>query len=137
MKAQSRNTQIVLAAYDALGAQNREQLAALIDPQITIWQTEALPWGGSFHGPDGTEEFMHRMLTHLRPSVAVEESFEAGEQVVVIGRTKGNTRMGNSEFDVRIVHVWTVRNQRIARFEPYVDTPEMLAALNRKTDPGQ
>jgi ketosteroid isomerase-like protein len=30
---------------------------------------------------------------------------------------------------VAIVHVWTVRDGRVSRFEAYIETPAMLAAL--------
>ena len=127
---ESRSVQIILAAYDALAAQNLERLFALSDPQINVWQTEALPWGGRFHGLAGTKEFVQRMLTHIQPSVVAEEYFEAGEQVIVIGRTSGRTKASKAAFDLRIVHVWTVVNEKITCFKPYIATPEMLGALS-------
>lgn len=32
-------------------------------------------------------------------------------------------------FDLTAVHVWTFRNGKAVRFEIYIDTPQVLAAL--------
>ena len=70
-----------------------------------------------------------RLRNAIDSAVTVERFIAAGEQVAVVGRTRGHTRSGAVPFDVAIVHVWTTRDARISRFEAYVDTPAMLAAL--------
>jgi ketosteroid isomerase-like protein len=55
--------------------------------------------------------------------------FEAGEDVVVIGRLKGFAKATSSPIDLEIVHVWTIRDGLAVRFCAYIDTPEMKRAL--------
>jgi hypothetical protein len=50
---------------------------------------------------------------------------------VQVGRTRGTVRANGAAFDVPEVHVWTVAGGRVRRFEAYLDTPAMLAALAR------
>jgi ketosteroid isomerase-like protein len=38
-------------------------------------------------------------------------------------------RASGNSFELRIVHVWTIGNGKITRFEAYIDTPVMLKAL--------
>jgi ketosteroid isomerase-like protein len=61
--------------------------------------------------------------------LATERFVEAGDQIVQIGRTRGQARATGRTFDVPEVHVWTMRHGKVVRFEAYVDHPAMLAAL--------
>ncbi len=50
--------------------------------------------------------------------------------VVAVGHTRGKVRGTGREFDVPETHVWTVEDGKITRYESYIDTPKMRAALN-------
>lgn len=120
----------VLGIYDALARQDLATLLAVTDPDVTITQTDALPWGGEYRGAAGLKEFLARLLQHVRSAVEVRECFAAGSQVVVVGRTAGEVRATGASFDVRVVHVWTLHGGKVTRFEPFLDTPIMLRALD-------
>ena len=60
-----------------------------IDPAVTVWQTEQLPWGGSYEGIDGFVAFFMKIRETITSAVETEEIFEAGEHVVQRGRTRG------------------------------------------------
>ena len=45
------------------------------------------------------------------------------------GRTAGTVNATGAAFDVDELHLLTVRDGRVVRFEAYIDTPAMLAAL--------
>ncbi|MCZ2816128.1 hypothetical protein [Modestobacter sp. VKM Ac-2984] len=49
--------------------------------------------------------------------------------MVQVGRTRGVVRATGAPFDVPEVHVSTVFGGRVHRFEAYLDTAAMLAAL--------
>lgn len=68
-------------------------------------------------------------LAAVDSGVDLERFLDAGDQVVQIGRTRGQARATDKTFDVLEMHVWTVRHGRVVRFEAYVDNPAMLAAL--------
>jgi hypothetical protein len=96
---------------------------------VEFRQTQLLPWGGCFRGHDGAREFFERLRNAIESAVTVERFIEAGDHVAVTGRTRGHTRSGRSAFEVAIAHVWTVRDGRVSRFEAYIETPAMPAAL--------
>jgi len=55
---------------------------------------------------------------------------DAGDEVVAVGRTRGIARTTGYPFDAAAVHVWTVRDGKIAAFRAFVNHPTMLAALD-------
>lgn len=106
-----------------------QALLPLVDPQIEVRQTTLLPWGGTYQGYQGIMSFANRLLEHVDSQVEPEEFVEAGEKVVALGYTRGYVKANGKEFNVRIVHVWTLKDGKAVRFEAYIDTPAMLQAL--------
>jgi ketosteroid isomerase-like protein len=123
------NKDVVAALYAAFAKRDLAAVAALSDSELVIDQTELLPWGGTYRGLAGLKEFTAKLLGHVDSQVTAEEYVESGERVAVIGRTKGTVRSSGAPFDVRVVHVWTVRDGKAIRFEPNIDTPGMLKVL--------
>jgi len=52
--------------------------------------------------------------------------------VVAVGRTRGIARATGQPFDVAAVHLWTLRDGKIAAVRAFVDHPTMLAALESR-----
>lgn len=125
----TNHIEIVAALYDAFARRDWVDILQFTHPQISISQTEELPWGGQFEGAGGLQLFYSKVLAHIDSRVEVEEYTEAGDRVVVIGRTHGRVNANGVEFDIRAVHVWTLQDSLAVRFEAYIDTPGMLAAL--------
>jgi ketosteroid isomerase-like protein len=123
------NSRIISNLYEAFARRDMQALLQWIDPQIEITQTTELPWGGTFQGQLGLMSFAGKLLQSVDSQVEPEELVEAGDRVVAIGRTRGHVRANNKEFDVRAVHVWTLKYGKVLRFEAYIDTPKMLEAL--------
>src|SRR3954471_16776104 len=103
------NRQVISKLYEAFARRDLQSLLEWIDPQIEITQTTLLPWGGTFQGQQGLMSFAGKLLASVDSQVEMEEFVEAGERVVAIGHTRGHVRANQREFDVRAVHVWTVR----------------------------
>ena len=123
------NTEIIRNLYDAFARRDLQSLLQWIDPQVEITQTPLLPWGGTHQGQQGLMTFAGKLLDKVDSQVEMEEYVESGDRVVAIGRTHGKVRSNNREFDVRAVHVWTLKDGKATRFEAYIDTPKMLDAL--------
>jgi len=50
--------------------------------------------------------------------------------VVAVAYTRGIARATGKEFEVPAVHVWTLKNGKVLRFDAYIDNPRMIAALH-------
>ena len=120
---------LIRKLYDAMAARDLDTIVSLVDPDLTIVQTPELPWGGEHEGLEGLATFYGVLTETVNSKVEHDELFVAGNRVVQIGRTRGTVVSSGHPFDIREVHIWTVRDGMIVRFEAYIDTPAMLAAL--------
>ncbi|MGY1671913.1 nuclear transport factor 2 family protein [Geodermatophilus sp. SYSU D00710] len=126
------DTDVVAEAYAAFARRDLARIAALFAADGVITQSPALPWGGTHSGPEGLATFLGTLTAHLDSAPVTERLFADGAgRVVQVGRTRGTVRATGATFDVPEVHVWTVADGRVRRFEAYLDTPAMLAALER------
>lgn len=120
---------VVANVYDAFARGDVQALSVLFDPRVQVRQSPLLPWGGVYQGYPGIMRFGAKLLEHVESRVDVDEYLEAGEQVVVIGHTRGRVRATGKEFDIRVVQVWSLKDGRVVRFESYSDIAKMLEAL--------
>jgi uncharacterized protein len=128
----SDGTELVARGYRAMAERDVDTVMAMIDPSITVWQTEELPWGGRYDGIDGFIEFFGKLLGTITSKVEVEQIYDAGEHVVEVGRTRGTVNATGAGFDVAEVHIWELRDGKAVSFRAYIDTPAMLAALDAR-----
>ena len=124
-----RPLDVVRGLYAAFARRDADAVLGAFDPAIEICQTPLLPWGGIHHGHDGARTFFDRLTSHIDSRVSIERLIEAGDHVVVVGRTAGTARTTGRAFDVGIAHVWLVADGRATRWEAYVDTPALLDAI--------
>lgn len=129
---------VVRAVYGAFERADLPAILALFRPDGTVYQSPALPWGGAHEGHDGLLTFLATLSTTIESRVTTEHLVpDAAGHVVQAGRTRGRVRATGARFDLVETHVWTVEDGQIRRFEVYLDTEGMLAALDAPaTDPG-
>lgn len=125
------NQEIVRNFYEAANRRDSKALAELLDEQIEIYQSEVLPWGGNYQGHQGFMTYALKMLGMINSQTVIEHFIEAGDQVVAIGKTRGQINSSGKKFEIRLVHVWTIKSDKLSRFEIYVDAPEMLRMLGQ------
>jgi uncharacterized protein len=127
------NVGIVREAYAALAARQLQKIVQLAAPDLEIEQSAAIPWGGRYRGVAGLQQFAVRLTQHVDSIMTPESFVDAGDQVVAIVRTRGIARATGLSFDVPAVHVWTLREGKLARFQAFIDHPTMEAALQGAT----
>jgi hypothetical protein len=120
---------LVEQMYDAFARRDPAAVLERLHPDVEIRQTELVPWGGHYRGHAGAREFFGKVLGAIDSTVTVERYIDAGDHVAAVGRTRGHVRASGAAFDVAVVHVWAVRDDRLARLEVYIDVPVMRAAL--------
>lgn len=123
------SVRLVRAGYAAYERSDYPAIFALLHADFEISQTSLLPWGGNYRGHAEAGNFFRKLNEHLESKVEPLEYVEAGDHVAVIGRLRGRVRANQQTFDLRIVHIWTVKDGQATRFEAYIDTPQMLRAL--------
>jgi|SRR6267142_2724829 len=124
-----RDLEKIEELYRAQQKRDIRSILMLMSPDIEIIQSSELPWGGNYLRHDGVKKFLTTLSEHIDSQVQVERLIDAGDKIAVIGCTIGKARKTKLEFDVPIVHIWTMLEGQVIRFEPYIDNATMLAAL--------
>jgi uncharacterized protein len=113
---------LVRRAYEAFGKGDVSTVASMLAE--TEWhEAEGMPYGGVFNG---AEEIFGKVLGPIAQDVegfqvTPEEILPVGDdRVISLGRYKGNG--ANGAVDVRYAHLWTVRDEKVVRFEQFADT---------------
>lgn len=96
---------------------------------ISFYQSDLLPWGGNYHGYDGLANIFKKIEENVVSTDTIEQYIAAGDRIVAVGRSRGHIKANLREFDVSIVHGWTMCRGKVVRWEAYIDTPKMLSAL--------
>jgi ketosteroid isomerase-like protein len=119
----------VESLYEAFRRRDMPTIFELLSPDVEIVQSEALPWGGDYHGHDGARRFFAALGSNLRSTLTFDRLIDSGDHVVAIGRTEGTVNATGKPFRVPVAHVWHVRNGLVVRVQFYIDHPGMLKAL--------
>jgi hypothetical protein len=125
------NIEIIRQVYAAFAAEGLDRVLELCAPRCVVTQDNALPWGGRHQGLDGVATFAAALGGTVHSVVTTNELFEAGDRVIQYGRSRGTVLANGATFDIPEVHVWTLRDEKVAAAEFYTDTPAMLRALGR------
>lgn len=125
------NVEIVRAVYDAFAQRDLAAVFAFFDHSVEMTQSAEVPWGGQYVGHEGARKFFGKLMDNVQSKVETERFIDAGDHVVQVGHTRGTVHTTDRRFDVPEVHVWTLRNGKIIRFQAYIDHPPMLVALGK------
>jgi ketosteroid isomerase-like protein len=120
---------VVRAFYEAAARKDVDAILDLLDPEVVLRAPESLPWGGTFHGHEGVQEFFgKRAEESVENRREVQEYLDTGDRIIVQLRLFGRAKGGDTETEVPEVHVWTVRNGKIVDLEAIFDTATALRA---------
>ena len=124
------NVEVVQAVYSAMKQGDFAAIFNLVAPTISIWQSEELPWGGSYEGPEEAKVFFGKVTSYLDATVALERFIPSGDFVVALGRTQGTTKLEGKPFDVPLMHLWKVKDGKIVGLQVYLENSTMRAVLS-------
>jgi ketosteroid isomerase-like protein len=123
---------IVRRFYDALGRGDVPAVLSLLDAQVEWTEAERFPYyGGTWQGPQAV---LNNLLKPLAGdwdgfSVKAHEFITEGDRVVSLGTYTGTFKKTGRSFSAAFAHVWTVRGDKLARFNMHTDTAKVLEAL--------
>ncbi len=127
-----QNLETVRALYDAYASRDVEGLMGTLHPdEFQIFQSENLPWGGTYKGRDGMMEFVKNSTSYYEPVVVVEELIESDDRVIMIGRSRGTIKATGEAFDVRLVDVCRLRDGKLVAVDIFIDTTAILELLGK------
>jgi ketosteroid isomerase-like protein len=102
----------------------------LCHSDVTLQTSGMFPESGEYHGFDGLRQFTENQAEAFE-SMSAEpiEFIAAGNRVVVPIRVGGKARHTGIETTFSVVHVWTIRDHKVARIDMYRSRAEALKAV--------
>jgi uncharacterized protein len=126
------NVDVVRGVYDAFARGDVDAVFAAMKPEIEWDESEGMPYGGIYHGREAI------VANVFEPILADVEGFTAdpdeilaidATRVMARGRHGGTGAAG--PVDARFIHIWTVSNGRVSRYEQLADTRRFCDAVGK------
>lgn len=126
----SASIDVVTQAYQAFKRQDPDGLIALADPDIEFGGSAAAP-DGLYRGHDGIRKYLADIEGAFGHEwdAEVERIAEAGDnRVVLIARVFGPGK-GGLPLDLRLAHIWELKDGKLLRGKVYLDPEAALDAV--------
>jgi ketosteroid isomerase-like protein len=120
------NVEVVRRLYRAMDARDVEAIAELTHPQVE-WIPDSRVGEGPVRGRENVIQFFADragMFEDVRTEP--ERSWERDEKVLVFLRVTGRGASSGAGFDIRIGHLWTIRDRVVVRGEGFGDRKRAL-----------
>ncbi|WP_370660482.1 nuclear transport factor 2 family protein [Massilia soli] len=131
-----QNKQVVVEGYRDFQSGHIQKLLDRYhdDAEWSTPESDVVPFSGNFHGKSGIAQFFAKFNDSVQTIRFEPKQFIAeGDKVVVTGDASWLAKLSGRTYDSPWVHVLTLREGKVARFEAYYDT----AASERAFQPGQ
>ena len=123
------NVEIALAAVDAWNRGDHEAWLALWDEEAEFHPLRAQLEGESYSGHDGLRRFVAEMTQDFEEvRFEIEETRDAGEQVVGIGRFRARGRASGVDLDVPLGVLTRIRRGKIVYTRFFSEPADALEA---------
>jgi uncharacterized protein len=112
------------------GKASFELLAPYFAPDVTLYQADALPYGGTWRGHEGMERFFVAMSQTWESFQMVDQEFLATQgTAVVLTKVRARARATGRELEFPILQTIRVKEGRITEIHPfYWDTAAIASA---------
>jgi hypothetical protein len=111
-RGSSASIRVVEALYEGFRRRDMAAMFRLLAEDVELEQSQALPSGGCYRGHDGARRFFGQIGSRVNSTLAFERLIDSG-----------------AHYRVPFVHLWRVRDGKIARAAFYIDHPRMLETL--------
>jgi ketosteroid isomerase-like protein len=119
------NKEIMEAAYASFAKGDVPAVLAVMDPKIEWTEAEGFPlYTGTLVGPQAVLDGVFMRLGEVGDnfSVLATQFVAEGDTVVAIGTYSWNHQVSGEPAEVKMVHVWTLVDGKVTRFQQHVDT---------------
>jgi uncharacterized protein len=130
--SEAENQKIIEQIYEAFG---RGDLPSILDALTddVSWQHPRpmdIPWGGQRRGREEVVQFFAAIGENLQvEQFKPQKTIVQGETVIVLGHERMRVKSTSRVYETDWVHVWTLREGKVAGFREYTDTATVVEAL--------
>lgn len=127
------NLAIIEQVYQNFAAGNVPGVIANMHESMVWNEAENFPYadGNPYVGPQAVVEGVFaRCLSEWDGFAAnMTTLLDAGDHIIATGRYAGKNKMSGHEMNPQAVHVWTLENGKIVKFQQYIDTLNVHKAM--------
>jgi len=131
-----QSVELVRGLYDALAQGDVPAMLADMSDDIEWYEAEGMPYGGLYHGGVAVAENVFGPITADIPDLAItpQQFIASGNAVAVVARYTGTGKATGKKLDLAVVHLWDVRDGKVARFRQFADTAKFLETVPAGTN---
>jgi uncharacterized protein len=123
------NVEIVRSLADAVQRGDSAAALSILDVDVEWHDQAAIPGAEVHRGREAVSRHFEQWFDAWEEiEYTPEELFDEDDRVVVVIRRRGRGRGSGVEVSDQVIHVYTVRGEKIVRFEGFTDKDEALAA---------
>jgi uncharacterized protein len=126
------NVHVVRGIYDAFGRGDVDAVFGAMTSDIEWDESEGMPYGGVYRGREAI------IKNVFDPILADVEGFTAGpDQILplddsrVMAQGRHGGRGARGPVDARFIHIWTLANGRVTRYQQLADTRKFCDAVGK------
>ena len=128
---------VAQAIYKAINAQDFDAGFALLDPEFEWLEPEHTLIGGTHRGHDEIRRALEAQIEVFDEfSIEPEAFHEQGDRVAVPVRQRARGGASGVELEIRIGHLWTIRDGKAVRLEVFPASKDARRAVE-SDDPQQ
>jgi ketosteroid isomerase-like protein len=125
-----KNVDLVLTGYEAWDRGDIETAFAPIDEDFEFHEDPQYPETGVYRGRKAFRGYFERFREEWDDyHVNAEEVRDSGDKVLVFTHQTARGKASGVQIDLRIAHLWTIRDGKAVRMQAYFDREEALKAL--------
>jgi ketosteroid isomerase-like protein len=126
------NVAIVRRVAEAFAAGDMETVFEWVAPEVEWDFSNAQTWVEEpvYRGYDGILQFFRKWTEEWEDyRFEFEEVIDAGDKAVVVVRDEGTSKSARIKLERRHAEVWTLRENRVVRIEPFDHKHQALEAV--------
>jgi ketosteroid isomerase-like protein len=132
--AKEKDVEIVQNMYAAFAKGDVPAVLQKFDPKIIWNEAENFPYadGNPYIGPQAVLEGVFARLGAEWEYWNLTEKtyYEANSgEIIVTGRYKAKNKITSKEINVQFVHMWTLNDGLVTKFQQYADTFQVVEAM--------
>ena len=126
-----QNIEFVEGIYGAFARGDVPAVLGAFADDIEWFEAEGMPYGGLHRGPEAVAQNVFGPLTEDVDGFAVtpEELIGSGGSVAAVVRYSGTGKATGKALDQPAVHVFDIRDGKVARFRQFIDTVKFVEVV--------
>ncbi|MGE8412096.1 MAG: nuclear transport factor 2 family protein [Pseudomonas sp.] len=126
------NLALIKSTYEGANSQeNARNTAAALAPDARWTEAAGFPYAGTYVGFEQVLEHVFKRLGSEWQDFTfkVENYVAQGDKVFAYGNYQGIYNASGKPIDVRVAHLWTLKDGQVTHFEQFVDSHSVQLAM--------